>query len=99
MNAQSVKEVDEFDVVENRAGKLMFVLHEQEGKPFENPTMTVDENNSATLYRSDVEAIKLVEIPEAVAKVLETLNGIMVTEMSENGDYAYVYDVEIVKNT
>jgi hypothetical protein len=92
----NIKTIEEFDVIENRAGNLMFVLHEQDGEPSSTATMTIGENNSAVLNRSASEALNLVEIPDDAAKALNDVKTVKITEMAENGDFAYVYDVDIV---
>jgi hypothetical protein len=92
----NIKTIEEFDVIENRAGNLMFVLHEQDGEPSSAATMTIGENNSAVLNRSASEALNLVEIPDDAAKALNDVKTVKITEMAENGDFAYVYDVDIV---
>lgn len=93
----NIKTIEEFDVIENRAGNLMFVLNEQGGKPSTTATMQIGENNSAILNRSSEASLNLVEIPEDAAKALNDVTTVKITEMAENGDFAYVYDANIIK--
>lgn len=93
----NIKTIEEFDVIENKAGNLMFVLHEQDGEPSSTATMKIGENNSAVLNRSSKESLNLVEIPESAAKALNDVTTVKITEMAENGDFAHVYDANIIK--
>lgn len=94
---QSLKIVEEFDVVENKDGELMFVMNELGGKPFLRPTMTVGDDDSATMLRDKDFAINLKDIPKEAFAVLANLKQVKVAEMAENGDFAHVYDVDITR--
>lgn len=83
-----------YDFLENDRGALMLVIEAKTGTP-DRPRILFNGKDAAVFYRRPEEAVHLVEIPADVAGPLAKVGEILVSEMTEDGDYAAVYEVPV----
>lgn len=87
-------EEDAFDFIENDEGKMLMVIEAREDEPAD-PVLYFDGEITGALVRSPDETIRLPMIPAAVGERLDELPTILVSEVTEDGDIAFVYEVAV----
>ncbi len=88
-------EEEVYDFLVNEAGEVLLVLNFKENEP-KNPSFVYNvEEGSATLYRSSTQELMLSAIPEEVKEDIMDVPEILVCEMTDDGDFGYVYKAKL----